>query len=77
MSSGSYANSQILDAQPPGGAFILAFQNGKVYHSWIVLQLQIGTSSQLLLRGSDFKESETSFGFLSPNYTGHDTWFLL
>ena len=37
--------------------------------------LQIGTSSQLLRSRSGFK-SETSFGFLGPNYMGRVTWFF-
>ena len=45
-------------------------------YSWIAHQLGIVILSSLLLLKSDFK-SETSFGFLSPNYTGQVTWFFV
>ena len=50
--------------------------------SWYILQLDClcqledKTTLTFLLLRSDFK-SETSFGFLSPNYTGQATWFFL
>ena len=43
-------------------------------YSWIACQLQVGRTLTCLLSRSDFK-SETSFGFLSANYTGQSTWF--
>ena len=41
-----------------------------IVYSWIAHQLDIGRTSAFLLLMSDFK-SETSFGFLIENYTGH------
>ena len=41
-------------------------------YSWIERQLQVGRTLAFLLARSDFKP-ETSFGFLSPNYTGQPT----
>ena len=42
------------------------------FYSWIVCQLEVGFELAFLLVRSDF-ESEASFGYLSPNYTGHVT----
>ena len=44
-------------------------------YSWIACQLQVGHTLAFLLLRSDFK-SETSFGFLSPDYTGRVTLFF-
>ena len=41
-------------------------------YSWIDCQLEVGTTLAFLLSRSNVK-SETSFGFLGPNYTGHVT----
>ena len=41
-------------------------------YSRIARQLQVGRTLAFLLARSDFK-SETSFGFLSPDYTGQPT----
>ena len=41
-------------------------------YSWITHQMHIGTTLAFLLSRSNFK-SETSFGFLSPNYMGNVT----
>ena len=41
-------------------------------YGWIERQLQVGRKLAFFLERSDFK-SETSFGFLSPNYTGQPT----
>ena len=47
--------------------------------SWIVCQLQVGVTLgrrwDVIVTRSDFK-SETSFGFLSPDYRGQSTCFL-
>ena len=48
---------------------------GRAY-SWIARQLQVGRTLAFLLARSNFK-SETSFGFLSPDYTGQPTWFVM
>ena len=44
-------------------------------YSWIDHQLQTGLTLAFLLRLSDVK-TETSFGFLGPNYTGHVVWIF-
>ena len=44
-------------------------------YSWIARQMDIGTTLASLLLRSNFK-SETSFGFLSPNYTGQRTYLI-
>ena len=49
----------------------LAKINSNTY-SWIARQLQVGCALAFLLARSDFKP-ETSFGFLSPDYTGQST----
>ena len=51
---------------------ILRKYRSKIEYSLIERQLQIGRTLAFLLARSDFK-SETSFGFLSPTYTGHVT----
>ena len=48
--------------------------NGVDTYSWIGHRLQTGLTLAFLLLSYNFK-SETSFGFLSPNYTGHVFWF--
>ena len=44
-------------------------------YSWIARQLQVGRTLAFLLARANFK-SETSFGFLSPDYTGQLTFFF-
>ena len=51
---------------------VLTIIKGKLTYSWIERRLQVGRTLAFLLAMSDFK-SETSFGFLSPNYTGQPT----
>ena len=50
----------------------LAKKNLATQYSWITCQLEVGITLAFLLSRSNFK-SEASFGFLSPNYTGHVT----
>ena len=50
-------------------------QNTSPLYSWIGHRLQTGLTLAFLLWLSDFK-TKTSFGFLSPNYTGHVFWFF-
>ena len=45
-------------------------------YSWNACQLEVGTTLACLLLRFDFK-FETSFEFLSSNYTGYVTCFLL
>ena len=51
------------------------YTNIPIDYSWITCQLEVKTALSFLLSSSGFK-SKTSFGFLSPNYTGHVTCFL-
>ena len=44
-------------------------------YSWTSHRLQTGLTLVFLLWLSNFK-TETSFGFLSPNYTGHVFWIF-
>ena len=46
-----------------------------LYYSWIAVQLAFGPCWDVVITRSDLK-SVTSFGILSPDYTGQSTCFL-